>query len=195
MYLFHSGNFKGGRTASRALLANAIKDYCALSDIRGVDAEELVKQIVTSENGKPSIPGFAHFSVSHSGQYWAVLFDSEPCGLDIQLGKDLDYMAIAEKYYSEKELERVKMFGYDEFFHIWTRREAFVKAIGSTVFSPTPELLFGHYDCNIEVEHEGVIWQVRDIEMPVKIFASVCTKRFEQVKPYAMEFADRFVRE
>lgn len=50
MYLFHSGNFKGGRTASRALLANAIKDYCALSDIRGVDAEELVKQIVTSEN-------------------------------------------------------------------------------------------------------------------------------------------------
>ena len=194
MYLFHSSHFEGGRENSRALLKRAIQDYLALSDIQGLDAGKLVESIQTGEHGKPYIPDFASFSVSHSGQYWAVLFDDQPCGLDIQLGKDIDYMAMAERYYSERELERVKLFGYNEFFQIWTRREAFVKAIGATVFSATPELLYGEYDCNIEVEHEGIKWQIRDIEMPMTIFASVCTRGFEQVKPYAIEFADHFVK-
>lgn len=194
MYLLHSSNFKGGKKESRKFLKQAIESYCVLKDIRDFDAEDAINRIVEGPNGKPSIEGFADYSISHSGKYWAVLFDDEPCGLDIQLEKDMDYMALAERYYSEHELDEVRMYGTHAFFHIWSRREAFVKAIGGTVFSETPELIFHDYDCSMEIKYEGQIWQVRDVEMPMKIYAAVCSKRFEQIKPYALEFTSMLPR-
>lgn len=178
------------------MLIKALESYCALADIRGFDCENAVKEMKFGRHGKPYIPDFAHFSVSHSGNVWAVLIDpDDPCGLDIQLEKDVDIDAIAKKYFTERELEEVHMYGRHAFFHIWTRREAFIKAVGSTVFSEAPELIFPEYDCSMEVKYEGEVWQVREIEMPMKIYAAVCTKTFDQVKPYSLEFASRFIGE
>lgn len=137
MIIYYTRNFKGGRAESRRLLVKAITEYTGDAGL----AKQLVSGLKTGEHGKPYIEGFERFSISHTGGIWAVLIDTRECGLDIQLGKKCDIAAIAKRMYASEDAENIASLNeedpdkaFDEFFRLWTRREALVKAIGGSVY-------------------------------------------------------------
>lgn len=83
----------------------------------------------TDENGKPYFknhPDF-HFNISHSGNVIAVALSSAPVGVDIEKLRNAN-LKIAERRFTDKEKAFVKT--NEDFFYVWTRKEAFLKRIG-----------------------------------------------------------------
>jgi 4'-phosphopantetheinyl transferase len=86
------------------------------------------------EYGKPSMQGGPHFNLSHSGSD-AMLAVSAcfPVGIDIETIRPLKE-DIAAHYFSERERRALAALPADRqlqaFYKVWTRKEAFVKAIG-----------------------------------------------------------------
>ena len=88
------------------------------------------------EGGKPCFSDERyHFSVSHSGRLYCIMFYSERCGLDIELlpRKAERSEALAERFFSQNE----KAYYYAEgagdelFIRLWTAKEALVKLTGA----------------------------------------------------------------
>ncbi len=85
-----------------------------------------------SSHGKPIITcDDVHFNVSHSGSYWVGCIDNSPCGIDIEILRDVK-LKIAERFCNKEELQYI--YGAQDptkaFFTIWTRKEAYFKSIG-----------------------------------------------------------------
>lgn len=163
MDIYCTFDFAGGQEESRRLLREVLGFY---------GAEELIDKIEISDKGKPSIPGWHHFSISHSENCWAVLIDENPCGLDIQYPRKCSKNVIAERWYATEDAEAV-VEDTDEFWRVWTRREASVKAIGGSVFEELPSVL-GQTIVLGEDE-----WYLEDIELigaEVIPYGAICTK-------------------
>ncbi len=136
MTIYYTFSHSGSRDDSHGLLRDAIAKYTG-------DKEKtiaLVDELKIGENGKPYIEGFDHFSISHSGKAWAVLFNETECGLDIQYERKADVLSIARRWYNpidekavREAMETSETEGQKEFFRLWTRREALIKALGSSV--------------------------------------------------------------
>lgn len=114
---------------SHALLKRALEIHESIPD-----AAELIKSIRYEGEGKPYIDGTDYFSISHSGDYWVALFSECECGFDVQVERKCDYLKIAERWFSPDETEKIKT--ARDFFELWTRREAYAKVLGTSVFRP-----------------------------------------------------------
>ncbi len=144
MIIYYNTEFSGGRPESRRLLEKAFAKQLGDPALAG----DLIKRIKTGKEGKPYIDGFSFFSVSHTGSIWAVLIDERECGLDIQLERDCNMQAIADRVYAAEDREilgqAIQQDGQakDVFFRIWTRRETLAKALGdSAIKSDLPAVL------------------------------------------------------
>jgi 4'-phosphopantetheinyl transferase len=95
---------------------------------------------VDSENNNLS------FNLSHSGE--VVLYaitQNQKIGIDVeQVGDHTDVMAIAKKFFSPGEIGEMEKANEKNrtqlFFRYWTRKEAFVKALGKGVSFPMERL-------------------------------------------------------
>jgi 4'-phosphopantetheinyl transferase len=93
--------------------------------------------------GKPfiNIPSGLHFNISHSAD-WSVCAISEfPVGIDIEIIQPID-LSIAKDCFTENEYKTMTGFAdktaqLNYFYHIWTIKESYLKAIGSG-FSQAP---------------------------------------------------------
>lgn len=90
-----------------------------------------------------------HFSISHSGSWWACLMGEKEVGLDIEdvkkrhsatSGKEhgltvaefkRKYEAIAKRFFTAQEYEYVLSHGVSGFVDIWIRKEAYIKLLGT----------------------------------------------------------------
>ena len=165
MIIYYSDKYKGGREESRRLLEKAFAVHTGDEKRAGM----LVSALKKGEYGKPYIEGFSFFSVSHTGNMWAVLITDRECGLDIQFGKKCDMNAIASRWYAPQDAAEIAALSaeenysaaYDSFFRIWTRREALTKAIGSTVYdSDLPAVRKGEADIS------GRHYTIKDVLFP-----------------------------
>lgn len=119
-------------SASRAILKRLLGHYT------GVEARSI--DLLSSQNGKPSFPGI-FFNISHSKR-WALLAFSRQTVLGVDLEwkeRDLNFERIARQYFSCAEKDQLRSASdatekRDLFFTIWTRKEAYVKALGSGMF-------------------------------------------------------------
>lgn len=125
-----------------------------LSGYTGIPADELVFQY--SENGKPFLVSTASsrlqeergrqgcppheiaFNVSHSGD-WVVLAigRNRNIGVDVEkIRREMDVMSIASRYFTPEETALIEQAEdpHAVFFNLWSRKEAYVKAIGSGLF-------------------------------------------------------------
>lgn len=87
--------------------------------------------------GKPFLAGAElespHFSLSHSGDYVAVLAGEWPCGVDVEEAKPgRDFCALARRAASadESALLEEENFRLDVFYQIWAAKESVMKATG-----------------------------------------------------------------
>ena len=70
-----------------------------------------------------------HFSVSHSGEIWAAAFSCKEVGLDIQIPNcSINHEKIAKRYFHPDEYK--KYIDGENFYSIWTRKEAVCKLFG-----------------------------------------------------------------
>lgn len=125
-----------------------------LSGYTGLSADELRFQY--QETGKPFLvspvsnrlpeersrqgcpPREIAFNISHSGG-WVVLAigRNRNIGVDVEtIRRELDVMAIASRYFTLEETALIDQADdqHAVFFNLWSRKEAYVKAIGSGLF-------------------------------------------------------------
>jgi 4'-phosphopantetheinyl transferase len=111
----------------------------------GIEPKEL--RFIHGRGGKPMLDGvfanrYIHFNMSHSEGLALYGFTRDhEIGVDIEFVRDIPEMDdIAEQFFSKKENkvfrslpERKKK---EAFFSCWTRKEAFIKAIGDGLYHP-----------------------------------------------------------
>lgn len=125
------------------------------------------------------------FNVSHSGEMLLAAFvlNSE-IGIDIEaIQQDIDCMGIGQRWFSERE--RNTLLGLSEhervgaFFRAWSRKEAYLKALGlglsyplnrfSVSMDETSPARLEHHDDSRETKS----WQIHDIEVSTAYSAAV----------------------
>jgi 4'-phosphopantetheinyl transferase len=201
MIIYYTHSFGNTEGESRRLLSRAIARYIARRD--GADGEllrpdtadaeyrdkagKLVSRIAAAgEFGKPYIPGFAPFSVSHSAGTWAVLIGDEdggPCGLDIQYERKAEALPVAKRFYAPEDAALLESIAAsegasdeevtDEFFRLWARREALIKAAGGSVAGTDAPSVQGD-----RAVYCGTGYVISDIVIPAegRLYAAVCTE-------------------
>lgn len=92
--------------------------------------------ILREKGGKPYFAeSDVHFSVSHTGAAFAVAFSGSRIGIDIQKVTSNNIKGIAERFFPQSDLEYFRTYGEDTFFRIWSRKEAYIKMLGGSVFT------------------------------------------------------------
>lgn len=80
--------------------------------------------------GKPHLNGDKHISITHSHNFSAIIISDETVGIDIELQRD-KIIRIADKFINEKELNRLKNFGHQDYIKKltvkWGAKEAIFK--------------------------------------------------------------------
>lgn len=102
-----------------------------------------------------------HFSVSHSGGLWVCAFASREIGCDIQVHRKIPrYMKLSERWFHENEAKAVS--SERDFYDIWSRKEAFVKAIGRGI-----DEKFRQFDTTSgTAELLGITLKLHDFRLP-----------------------------
>src|SRR5215471_7648239 len=105
-----------GRAALRHLLS------------RHLGVEPQAFRFELRKNGKPFLPqSDLHFNVSHSGEVVAIALAPHEIGVDVEAKRHIpDMAAIAARFFSTDEAQRLctATDAIDEFFRIWTMKEA-----------------------------------------------------------------------
>ena len=142
---------------------------------RGLSPDEPVKFL---QAGKPVFADRegVHFSLSHSGPYAMCAVSDQPVGVDVQKVKSV-HLSIARRFHfrerdwlAEQPAERQM----EAFFRIWTRKEAWVKAVSR--------------DQLLSLEQEDVMhgppgWQYGEYELEDDFLAAVCARQSETLAP------------
>ena len=138
-------------------------------------------RLVTGPHGKPAIAGATglQFNVAHSGDYALIgLCGDREVGVDIEaVPHDLDPTGVAAQVFSDAERgtlqELPESERHDAFARIWTRKEAYIKALGEGFSYPTRSFtvspVAGDDDALLaDTANEGAVgrWRVRDLAAP-----------------------------
>jgi 4'-phosphopantetheinyl transferase len=118
--------------ARRVLLREILSRYAG--------ADPAAIEFVRSEFGKPRVKGAElHFSASHSsGLALIAVSRTREIGVDVErIDPAFDREGVARHFFCGGEIGAAAG-SVEEFFRIWTRKEAYVKAIG-VGFSVAPE--------------------------------------------------------
>jgi 4'-phosphopantetheinyl transferase len=167
------------RSALRSLLAAYLK----------IPAAEICFEYLKS--GKPRLAAEQNsqaleFNVSHSAEMALIaICDEHQIGVDIEKIRDeIDATALANRFFSSRERAALRALPEDRrvtgFFACWTRKEAFLKAVGDglsfplTDFSVTTDPDLGPQLIEIKGKSEaGNQWLLADLAVPEGYRATV----------------------
>lgn len=151
----HRRNFVVGRGVLRLLLSRYL----------GTQPEDV--RFEYGAQGKPVLGGehraaWLRFNASHSGEMalYAFVRDCD-VGVDVEVIKgDFATEEIAERYFSAPEIEALRALPLMEkpaaFFRFWTRKEAYIKAIGTGLSHPLDQ-----FDVTLPI----VGWSMFDLDV------------------------------
>ena len=120
--------------------------------LRGMVREETGEEGENGTEGKGAIMGVAettggprnrniYFNLSHSDDYITVAVADTPVGIDVETKTDPD-LKIMNRFYSEEEQDAVRAAKdpQKEFRRLWTRKEAYVKCVGTGIHGEVAEI-------------------------------------------------------
>lgn len=135
-------------------------------------------KIEVNQHGKPFFVGKyedLNFSISHSGEYYAVVFSDYPCGIDVQEikagGKPGSLGKIAQKYFTKEEMSYIKSDA--DFFQIWTAREAYGKMVGDGFWGEMPNFVEAGSLID-RVTYGASEYLIRELEIDPKYILKLC---------------------
>lgn len=85
--------------------------------------------LLYTPQGKPYLKHGPCFNLSHSGQFAALAVSDQPVGLDLQDMTHNPSPQLANRWFTAEEAAWIHE-QPDRFFHVWTRKESVVKALG-----------------------------------------------------------------
>ena len=156
--------------------------------------------------GKPELPDISNnnlfFNVSHSGEFGLIALNREnPIGIDLEFMREIDYWSLADSVFSDFEKEELSDIPIsllsEAFYSGWTRKEAFIKAIGKGFSFPLKEFYISLNpqnpvsDVEILSEDSSVIkkWKVIDISFHDQYRAAIA------VEKESCRFVEKFIYE
>ena len=167
----HRRRFVVGRGVLRSLLGRYL-------DVRPEDV-----RFIYGPYGKPALDdahggGALRFNASHSHELGVFAFAQDhEVGIDVEFIKhDFATEEIAERFFSEYEVGVLRALPGDEqaaaFFRCWTRKEAYIKAIGSGLSHPLDQFdvtLAPHEDAALLRDHRDpqavTRWTLHNLEV------------------------------
>ena len=167
-----------GEELSHELAKDAVINYCSQ---KGIDFDDKVNRWSEAERGKPYFADLpVHFNVSHSGMLWVCMVGDAPCGIDIQVGQEMNvrkYDNIIRRYYTPNEQDFCEKYGTEGFFRIWAHREALGKHTGEGSYGKMPNFVGDDGRLNIEVTLPGTGEKVYVKDEPIgpDIYLAYCT--------------------
>ncbi len=101
-------------------------------------------RFTVGERGKPAVagvPGAPQFNVSGSGDWGLLAFAAQfAVGVDLEAHRELDYLELGQKVFAAEELVQLSALPpaarLAGFFAGWSRKEAFIKALGLGLYFP-----------------------------------------------------------
>jgi 4'-phosphopantetheinyl transferase len=167
----------------RGILRNILSRYASEA------AEELVFRY--GSKGKPYLRDRVdvQFNLAHSGGFAVYGISGEELGVDIELVKpSTDWRKISQRFFSPREVEELERLDPTQqvrgFFSCWTRKEAYIKAIGEGVATlakfcagaqPSPS------EGAIDEEGKPREWYFKDLNVGYEHAAAIVT-RFDQCR-------------
>jgi 4'-phosphopantetheinyl transferase len=125
-----------------------------------------------SSRGKPYYNNSIKFNISHSEDYVTVAFSDMEIGNDIEKVTDFDITAVAS-YLHPLETKYIENASSSEnaFFKVWTRKEAYLKAIGKGIIDG-----LNNENClQDELIHKGK-WYIYSLSIISKYKMALCTQ-------------------
>jgi len=177
------GRFVAARSTLRLILAQYL------------DAEAGAIEFGYGAQGKPHLAGEAaasglHFNLAHAqGVAVYALARGRAVGVDIESVRPLsDADEIAERFFSPQEARQLRALPAPDkeraFFNCWTRKEAFIKALGQGLSYPLDrfEVSIGPKGRLVSTDTstpQGGDWSLREIEAPSGYVAAVAAAGVE----------------
>ena len=141
VYIFET---EDGRTPEERLKF-AVAEYCRVCGPEDARKVAELLHVARTEKGKPYFPNCPRiqFSISHSGAYWACAVAGKQIGMDLQEhvraknetreGAIARFRKMAGRFFHPTEARFVERDCYNNFFAVWTAREAYVKFTGQGI--------------------------------------------------------------
>jgi len=164
---------------SHELSKDAVKLYC---EEKGIPFSEEINVREEGEHGKPVYKDLpVHFNVSHSGLLWVCIVGEKPCGIDIQVGREMSirkYDKIIQRYFTPNEQTFCDKYGTEGFFRIWAHREAYGKYTGEGFYGNMPDFVGDDGLLKIDVKIPGTeeTVYVKDEPIGPDIYLAYCTE-------------------
>ena len=117
-------------TRRRTIIASDFLTRKMLSSYLDTAPQKIV--FAHSSHEKPILPdGETEFNVSHSGNFWVGCVDENPCGIDIEVIRDVN-INTTKRFANAEEMEYITSQKNKSIalLEIWTRKEAYFKSIG-----------------------------------------------------------------
>ncbi len=158
-----------------------------LSEYLTVEAEDIKFEELS--HGKPVLiseqnPFHIEFNLSHSGETALLGLRLEKIiGVDIEYHRTRDYLDLAEHVFSDKECKTLMAMTRKEeqmnaFFHIWSQKEAFIKAIGQGLSYPLKDFSVSPLfpGALTEAAHEDKsLWYIHSFKPFIDAHAAIAT--------------------
>jgi len=131
--------FRTAADANRYIVSRSVLRVI-LSRVVGMRPEDIV--FSCSAHGKPSVPG-VEFNVAHSGDAIVIALHRSPIGVDVErLDRTLDIAAVSRMCFTDRERRAIggAPARREAFFRLWTRKEAWLKAVGTGLSFPLREV-------------------------------------------------------
>jgi 4'-phosphopantetheinyl transferase len=107
---------------------------------RWVDEDPARLEFTVSDRGKPGLRGGPSFNLSHSGEWVLIgVTDGGRLGVDIEVVRPVSRLEdLARRTFAPEEtselLDLPETERQEAFFRVWTRKEAFIKAVGDGLY-------------------------------------------------------------
>ena len=175
LYCFF-GEFGHGESGYPLIRLGAEAYYRENMDVMDTDFP-VEAHIERTEKGKPYFTDIdMEFSLSHSEGIWVCVYSSNPCGLDVQVKKPVDWQRITKRFFNQEELMYVETHGQEGFYHLWSRREALGKCLGSGLFGDMPSLVDFDGRLREEVDIDGELFFFTQIQLKENVECVLCRK-------------------
>lgn len=132
----------------------------------------------TDESGKPKLCGDLHFNISHSNEIVVVAFSSSRIGVDVENRVNMDVNTLT-KFLHAEETNYITNSNdpLESMFRVWTRKEAYLKAIGTGIVNGLNE-----ENCLLNPVWEGTTWYIYSLEEIEGYALAVCSEVLQEMK-------------